>query len=141
MDDANKQKGFSAWAVLGYCWGAKVANLTLHNPDSAVKCGVMAHPAMLDPADAKDLRVPLALLASRDEDVEAVQLFKGNPAGLEIRVETFGNMVHGWMAARADLEDEECLKEYQRGYKIVSGVFTAVSVIFSRNELSPWSHV
>jgi hypothetical protein len=49
----------------------------------------MAHPAMRDPADAKDVRVPLVLLASKDEDVEAVQLFKSNLGGVESRVETF----------------------------------------------------
>lgn len=52
-------------------------------------CGAMAHPAMRDPADAKDVRVPLVLLASKDEDVEAVQLFKSNLGGVESRVETF----------------------------------------------------
>lgn len=36
-------------AVMSYCWGAKVANLALNNPNNAFKCGVMAHPAMLDP--------------------------------------------------------------------------------------------
>ena len=45
----------------------------------------MAHPAVLDPADAKDVRVPLALLASKGEDVEVVQLFKSNLAGVESR--------------------------------------------------------
>ena len=31
----------------------------------------------------------------------------------------FGDMVHGWMSARADLEDEKVREGYKRGYNIV----------------------
>ncbi|PCH08078.1 Hypothetical protein PENO1_002760 [Penicillium occitanis (nom. inval.)] len=47
-----------------------------------------AERAILVIYDAKDVRVPLVLLASKDEDVEAVQLFKSNLGGVESRVET-----------------------------------------------------
>jgi len=30
-------------------------------------------------------------------------------------VETYGTMHHGWMGARANLENEDNLKEYERG--------------------------
>ena len=45
-----------------------------------------------------------------------VEAFK---AALKVpnHVETFSTQIHGWMAARGDLEDPEVRKEYERGYK------------------------
>jgi uncharacterized C2H2 Zn-finger protein len=37
--------------------------------------------------------------------------------------EGFPNQVHGWMAARGDLEQEKVKKEYERGYKMVLDFF------------------
>ena len=34
-------------------------------------------------------------------------------------VETFGDQVHGWMAARGDLENERVRKDYERGYGVL----------------------
>lgn len=125
LSDANKDassgSGFSSWGILGFCWGGKVANLTL-GKDSAFKAGAQAHPAMLDPEDAKNVTVPIALLASKDEDPEAV---KGYDANLKVdkHVDTYSTQIHGWMAARANLEDPEVKKEYERGYHAVLDFF------------------
>lgn len=87
-------------------------------PDTIFKAGVEAHPAMVDPADAENIKVPLALLASKDEPPEAVKKFEQNLKGPKY-VETFGDQIHGWMAARSDLEDERVKAEYTRGYETV----------------------
>ncbi|KAH8689561.1 Alpha/Beta hydrolase protein [Talaromyces proteolyticus] len=124
--DANKTAttggGYSAWGILGYCWGGKVANLTLGKENSVFKAGAQAHPAMLDPADAKNVHVPIALLASKDEDPEAVKGYEQNLTVAKL-VETFPTQIHGWMAARANLDDPEVRKEYERGYKTVLDFF------------------
>ena len=80
--------------------------------------GAEIHPAMVDPNDAKGIKVPLALLASKDEDAETVKKFESALSGAK-HVETFGDQVHGWMAARADLSDPRVKEEYTRGYKTV----------------------
>ena len=54
---------------------------------------------MVDPADAKGIKVPLCMLASKDEDPEAVKKFEAELT-VKSHVETFGDQVHGWMAAR-----------------------------------------
>ena len=58
------------------------------------------------------------MLASGDEDADAVKAF-GNNLTADKHIETFGDQVHGWMAARADLEDEKVRKEYERGYQVL----------------------
>lgn len=73
---------------------------------------------MVDPADAKGIKIPLCMLASGDEDANAVKAFGENLTSGK-HIETFGDQVHGWMAARGDLEDERVKKEYERGYQVL----------------------
>ena len=57
------------------------------------------------------------LLISGDEDAEAVEALK---KALKVPGQdyTFGDQVHGFMAARGDLKDEKVRTEYERGYQI-----------------------
>ena len=95
----------------------QIVSLTAQSgtPFSAV---AEVHPAMVDPADAKGIKVPLCMLASGDEDAKAVSEF-GKTLSVENHVETFGDQIHGWMAARGDLENEKVRKEYERGYQVL----------------------
>lgn len=90
------------------------------NPFSAC---AQIHPAMVDPADANGVKVPMALLASGEEPADKVKEFESNLAGVPSHVETFGDQVHGWMAARADLSDARVKEEYVRGYKTLLEFF------------------
>jgi dienelactone hydrolase len=114
--------GFKKWGIVGYCWGGKVANLAVGKDNVTFKAAVQAHPAMLDPNDAKNVTVPMALLASKDETPDDVKAYKENLT-VPNHVETFPTQIHGWMAARANLEDPEVRKEYERGYKTVIDFF------------------
>jgi hypothetical protein len=62
----------------------------------------------------------MALLASNGEPVDDVKAFE---AALKVpnHVETWSTQIHGWMSARANLEDEDVRREYERGYKTVLG--------------------
>ncbi|KAI0116589.1 Alpha/Beta hydrolase protein [Hypoxylon sp. NC0597] len=113
-----KHPEIKSWAIIGFCWGGKVVSLVTSNPDTVFKAGVECHPAMVDPADAEKIKVPLALLASKDESPEDVKKFEANLKGPK-HVETFGDQIHGWMAARSDLENERVKSEYVRGYETV----------------------
>ncbi|PYH43675.1 dienelactone hydrolase family protein [Aspergillus saccharolyticus JOP 1030-1] len=111
---------FESWSILGYCWGGKIATLATGAENYLFKAAVQCHPAMLDPEDAKKVTVPMAVLASKDEKPEDVEKF-GQNLGQPGYVETFTGQIHGWMAARSNLEDEEVRKEYERGYKTALG--------------------
>lgn len=75
---------------------------------------------MVDGKDAENVTIPMAMLASMDEPVEDVKAYK---EGLKVPhlVDTWPTQIHGWMAARADLKDEEVKREYENGYKVVLG--------------------
>jgi len=110
-----------ALGIIGFCWGAKIVSLTSGSPTPfvvAAKC----HPAMVDPADAPKISIPVILLASKDEDPEAVKAYEANLKG-ESYVETFGDQIHGWMGGRSDLENPRVKEEYERGYKTVVEFF------------------
>ncbi|OHE98667.1 carboxymethylenebutenolidase [Colletotrichum orchidophilum] len=107
--------------ALGMCWGGKVVTLR-SGEDSLFKAVAQAHPAMLDPEDAKNVRVPMCILASKDEDAAAVAGFHSN---LQVpnHVQTFDDQIHGWMAARGDLEDTNVNEKYRQGYQTILQFF------------------
>ncbi|CAG8948447.1 unnamed protein product [Penicillium salamii] len=118
ITEANQTGAFAKWAIVGHCWGGKIASLSAGKDNTIFKAAVQCHPAMVDPVDAKDVNVPMALLASRDEPAGDIAAYE---AGLKVPcyVETFESQVHGWMAARANLSDTHVQKEYERGYQTV----------------------
>ena len=95
----------------------QIVSLTAQ-PGTSFSAVAEVHPAMVDPADAKGIKVPLCMLASGDEDANAVKEF-GKTLSVENHIETFSDQIHGWMAARGDLEKEEVKKEYERGYQVL----------------------
>ncbi|KAA6413785.1 MAG: dienelactone hydrolase family [Lasallia pustulata] len=115
---AEKTEGtIQTWGALGMCWGGKIVSL-VSQQGTPFKVVAEVHPAMVDPNDAKGITVPICMLASKDEDPDAVKGFE-KELKVKSHVETFPDQVHGWMAARADLEDEKVKKEYERGYKVL----------------------
>ncbi|KAJ4502168.1 hypothetical protein HRR83_009574 [Exophiala dermatitidis] len=86
------------WAVIGYCWGGKVAAL-VSGTGTPFKVAVSTSPALLDPADAAKVVIPMAVLASKDEPADAVRAY-GDALKVEKHVETWPQSVHGWMSSR-----------------------------------------
>ncbi|PHH50866.1 putative AIM2 family protein C30D10.14 [Ceratocystis fimbriata CBS 114723] len=111
-----KYPAVTSWAIVGFCWGGKVVSNVTSTDDTPFKVGAEVHPAMVDAEDAKGIKVPLILLASKDEDAEEVKKFEANLKGPKY-VETYGDQIHGWMAARSNLSDPRNKEEYARGYK------------------------
>jgi dienelactone hydrolase len=108
------------WAIIGYCWGGKVASLI--GATDLFKAVATCHPAMIEPKDAENVKVPMIMLPSMEEDADAVDKFE-KTLKVPHHVETFSDQVHGWMAARADLEDDRVREEYVRGYKLLLKFF------------------
>ena len=73
---------------------------------------------MIDPADAEKITIPIAVLASGDEDAEQVKKF-GEALKVEKYEETYGDQCHGFLAARADLGNERVKSEFERGYSVL----------------------
>lgn len=77
---------------------------------------------MVDPSEAEGIKIPLCMLASKDEEAADVEKFKQNLSGAK-HVEIFADQIHGWMAARADLSNSRVKEEYERGYKTLLEFF------------------
>lgn len=79
-------------------------------------------PARIDPKDAEQCTIPFTTLASKDENADEVKAFhKALPTQNIMHI--FGDQIHGWMSARADLKDEKVKSEYERGYQIALDFF------------------
>jgi len=112
----------TSFGIVGFCWGGKIVSIVTSSPDTVFKAGAECHPAMVDPSEAEKIRIPLMMLASGDESKEDVEKFEKNLQG-EKHVEIFGDQIHGWMAARADLSDQKVKAEYERGYSVLLSWF------------------
>ncbi|CEL03087.1 hypothetical protein ASPCAL04245 [Aspergillus calidoustus] len=116
--------GVTRWGAYGLCWGGKVLALA-SGKDGGCGFGgtVQVHPGLMDKADAEKLTTPHAVLASNEEPADVVQAYKEIIAanGIGGFVETYENMWHGWMGARADLKGEESAREFIRGYEQIAG--------------------
>lgn len=110
-----------SWGVIGYCWGGKIVSLS-SGSGTLFKAAVETSPAMVDPADAEKVTIPLMMLASKDEPADDVKKFEAN-LKVAKHVETYGTQLHGFMSARGDLEDSEVKKEYERGYQAALSFF------------------
>ena len=118
---SDNNPNISSWGIMGYCWGAKIASLVA-GQQTKFKAAVQVHPAMLDAADAEKVQIPMCVLASKDESAEDVKKYE-DALKVTKHVETFDDQIHGWMAARADLDDAKVKQEYERGYKIALTFF------------------
>jgi dienelactone hydrolase len=104
------------WGAFGLCWGGKIAVLASAEGSPFAVSGT-AHPGGLDKEDALKLTIPHIVLASPGEPADVVsqyaEIFKnGHKVG---EVETYHTMFHGWMGARANLQNpENANREYIR---------------------------
>ncbi|OKL59135.1 hypothetical protein UA08_05955 [Talaromyces atroroseus] len=112
------------WGIAGLCWGGKLAVL-LSTEGTEFAVSGQVHPGLYDVADAKAAVIPHICLASKDESAEVTAGYQAVFAegSLGSRADTYPTMHHGWMGARADLEDAENKKEYERGYKEIADFF------------------
>lgn len=71
----------------------------------------------LEIEDAEKLTIPFICLFSKEDGTpelvkEYTEVLEKNEDNV---VEKYGSMHHGWMGARANLEDKGNLKEFERG--------------------------
>ncbi|KAK4239326.1 Carboxymethylenebutenolidase [Achaetomium macrosporum] len=117
-----KNPSIKSWGIIGFCWGGKVVSLVTSSDSNPFCIGAECHPAMVEPKEAETIKVPLIMLASKEEPDDKVKQFEANLKGAK-HVETFKDQIHGWMAARSDLSNDRVKEEYIRGYKTVLEFF------------------
>jgi len=121
VDKLTKSRGIEKWAIVGYCWGGKMVNLSSME-GTKFKVAAACHPAMIAADDAPGITIPFIMLPSKDEDKGEVEKWE---KGLKVqhKVEWFPDHVHGFMAARANLENADEKSGYERGYGLVLDFF------------------
>ena len=75
-----------------------------------------AHPSMVDPKDAARITIPTCVVASGNEDANAVKSFI-EALNVPSYHETLSDQVH--IAARCDLKNERARANFSRGYQIL----------------------
>lgn len=116
---ALKSAGATSVGAYGFCWGGKVS-ISAGGAATPFDSVAIVHPAMLSPADAEKLTVPLGIYISNDEPVEEykqiLDILSKKDFAQKNDSKHYSNMFHGWAAARADLNNTENKKEFEDVY-------------------------
>lgn len=101
-----KALGVESIFAVGFCWGGKIAIRALN--EGLVKAAASPHPSFVTVEDAQGVKGPFALLPTKD-DGEMLEIRDAmNPEFKDKHVYKFyGNMHHGFCAARGDWTNEE----------------------------------
>lgn len=111
-----KDEGFTV-GMMGFCWGAKLVLLAgSNNVYSAV---AVAHPSLLTPEDAANLKAPLALYPTPNEDAATMEPFVKIAKDYKL----YSDSYHGFAAARAKLDNPTHKADYEDVYKRFSAFF------------------
>lgn len=102
---------------MGFCWGGKVTNF-VSGDNSPFKAAAIAHPAMVDPNDGPNVKIPMLVLPSKDEPKDDVDKY-ASALKVPHKVEWYNDQVHGFLGARGDLNDKSVVADYEKGYKSI----------------------
>ncbi|KAK9850067.1 hypothetical protein MYU51_012897 [Penicillium brevicompactum] len=67
-----------SWALVGFCWGGKVAEIITSNEEIPFAIAAICHPAMIDPSEAENISIPFMLLAASKDPTEDMKKFKNS---------------------------------------------------------------
>jgi len=122
-----KAEGVKKTGAIGYCWGAKVVNLSAIQEGSPLDAIAMIHPSAFSSQDAEELSIPVGLFVSKDESKEEYEKFLAilskKPFADKVSSKCYSDMHHGWAAARANLADSENKRDYEDLYSRASAFF------------------
>lgn len=77
---------------------------------------------MVDPKDAPKITIPILTIPSKDEDKSLIEQYEAN-LKVPNQVEWYDDQIHGFMAARSDLEDEKVKAAYEKAYQTLLNWF------------------
>jgi len=117
----SQRSGIQEWGIVGYCWGGKIVNL-VSQEGTPFKAAASCHPAMVDANDAPGIKIPFAMLPSKDEPKEDVEKWQ-KAVKVKNIVQWWPNQVHGFMAARGDLKDPAVKSDYEKAYQLLLNFF------------------
>ncbi|KAF3916546.1 hypothetical protein ABW20_dc0102145 [Dactylellina cionopaga] len=109
------------WGILGLCFGGKVAALASRQGTTFIVSG-QAHPSYLAPEDPKLISIPHICLASKGENASAIENYR-TTLNDKCHVETYGQNIHGWMGAKANLQDASDKAAFEKGYHQIANFF------------------
>jgi len=121
-----KSQGYSKIGSVGYCWGWKATMVADEIEGLSAIAG--CHPSMSAPEDADKINVPLCLIPTSGEDMEVMdKIYSAVEKKLPGKnvFDNYQDQVHGFMAARADLDDEKVKAAYTKAYHTLAKFFTA----------------
>jgi protein XRP2 len=117
--------GITKFASLGFCWGCDMAIRMAAEPGSFSAAG-FCHPSWFgkEKERAADVKVPICCCSAAGDPLEAVQeVLEKTEVGSKCVYRRFGDMTHGYCAARGDFSKPEVAAAVGETLKILTEFF------------------
>ncbi|OCL15168.1 dienelactone hydrolase [Glonium stellatum] len=108
----------NTWGGLGIGWGGKETS----GPETPFKASGQAFPSRPAREDVERFTIPHICLASQTDNKEGIAAYAELLNGKAGEVETY-DIYHGWMGARAMMDDLRTVNEFERGYNQLANFF------------------
>ncbi|TIB71326.1 hypothetical protein E3Q23_02480 [Wallemia mellicola] len=113
----------SKLGLVGYCWGAAIALNASTQDIKLFDAVAVLHPAMLDAGVVEKVKTPIGFFPSKDEDGaevdKVIKILSSNEFKEKNAYHHFKSekSIHGFAAARSNLQDEEAKEIYKEAYE------------------------
>lgn len=116
-----KALGATSIGSVGFCWGGSITMNAL--AEGLVQAGASPHPSPLTPELMKSVKGPVCLLPSKD-DGELLEVKEAaESTSHKVTYHYFDDMHHGFVAARADFQNENNRKRANEAIDIMVDFF------------------
>ncbi|TIA74922.1 hypothetical protein E3P91_00688 [Wallemia ichthyophaga] len=115
--------------LVGFCWGAAIALNAATQDAKLFDAVAVLHPAMLDAGVVEKVKTPIGFFPSKDEDgsevKKVIDILSSNEFKEKNVYHHFNTekAIHGFAAARCNLQDEEAKKVYVEAYERLTTFF------------------
>ena len=122
-----KTLGISRFASLGFCWGCDMAIRMGADPSTFSAAG-FCHPSWFgkEKERAAEVKVPVCCCSAAGDPLETVQeVLDKTDLGSKCVYRRFGDMTHGYCAARGDFSKPEVIEAVGETLKLLTELYNA----------------
>ncbi|KAF8943981.1 hypothetical protein BGZ47_004786 [Haplosporangium gracile] len=124
-----RKAGCTSFSLIGQCWGVLMAVKIVSEENTPFSSAGGVHPSFISLETTKDVKTPLILLPSKDEDdlVPVIEHLNAKGFPVESFHQRFDNMPHGWTGGRGDWTDPEKSKASLQAADLLGAFYAKVA--------------
>ncbi|KAF9956381.1 hypothetical protein BGZ70_009913 [Mortierella alpina] len=128
--------GCTSISIVGQCWGTFIAIKAASEDDSPFLAAGGPHPSFTTVDSVKDIKCPLILFPSKDEQdmVPVIEAVNEKRFSIKSMQQRFDTMHHGWTSSRGDWSDPEQLQAGLEAVHLLAEFFAQAAEMCEKSE-------